>query len=122
MKNYLLDTTVLLHDAQALFNFGENNVIIPIPVIEDVDHFKKDVSEIGRSARQVSRILDRLRQRASLASGVPLEDGGRIVVKMSSGAMLRRLPEELQVASRSRLGPVGVVHVLSRTGSIEGRS
>ncbi len=103
VKNYILDTTVLLHDAQAMFNFGRNNVIIPVPVIEDVDHFKKDVSEIGRSARQVSRILDRMRQRSSLASGVAIDEGGRLFVKMSTGAMLRRLPEELRIRNRDNM-------------------
>jgi len=101
MRNYIIDTTVLLHDANALFTFGNNNVIIPIPVIEDVDRFKKEVTEIGRSARQTSRILDSLRERASVASGVPLDNGGRLYVRMSSGTALRRLPEELHDRSRS---------------------
>ncbi|MBN1306705.1 MAG: PhoH family protein [Chitinispirillaceae bacterium] len=103
MKNYILDTTVLLHDAGALFNFGENHVIIPIPVIEDIDHFKKDLSEIGRSARQTSRILDMLRQRASVSSGIPLEGGGMLSIKMSTGTALRRLPEELRNRSRGNM-------------------
>jgi PhoH-like ATPase len=103
MKNYILDTTVLLHDAGAMFNFSDNRVIIPIPVIEDVDHFKKDVSEIGRSARQVSRILDKMRQRASVASGIPLDGGGRLFVKMSTGAMMRRLPDELRVRNQDNM-------------------
>lgn len=95
MKNYILDTTVLLHDAGALLNFGKNNVIVPISVLEDIDRFKKEVTEIGRSARQTSRILDTLRQRASVSLGVPLDNGGKLYVRMSSGAALRRLPEEL---------------------------
>lgn len=103
MKNYILDTTVLLHDAQALFHYGGNHVIIPIPVIEDIDHFKKDATEIGRSARQTSRILDALRRRASVSSGIPLDNGGRLFVKMSTGTMMRRLPEELRVRSRDNM-------------------
>ena len=103
MKNYILDTTVLLYDAGALYNFGENHVIIPIPVIEDIDHFKKDLSEIGRSARQTSRILDMLRQRASVSAGIPLDGGGMLSIKMSTGAALRRLPEELRDRSRSNM-------------------
>jgi PhoH-like ATPase len=63
MKNYILDTTVLLYDAQALFKFEENNVYIPITVIEDIDRFKKDLSETGRNARQTSRYLDDLRNK-----------------------------------------------------------
>ena len=103
MKNYILDTTVLLYDAQALFKFGESNVIIPIPVIEDIDHFKKDVSEIGRSARQTSRYLDELRKRASVSSGIRLDNGGMLYVKISTGSMMRRLPDELRDRNRDNL-------------------
>ncbi len=71
--NYILDTTVLLYDAQALFKFGSDNVIVPITVIEDIDHFKKDQSETGRNARQTSRYLDEMRQKNSVVKGIRLE-------------------------------------------------
>ena len=61
-KNFVLDTNVLLHDAEAITAFADNNVVIPIYVLEEVDTFKKDVSELGRNARRVSRNLDRLRE------------------------------------------------------------
>ncbi len=118
MKNYILDTTVLLHDAGALFNFGDNHVIIPIPVIEDVDHFKKDQSEIGRSARQTSRNLDTLRQRSSVASGIPLDNGGILSVKMSTGSALRRLPEELRDRSRSNMILAVALEVKEHAGNV----
>ncbi len=54
-KNFVLDTNVLLHDPGAISSFEENNIIIPIYVIEEVDSFKKDLSELGRNALQVSR-------------------------------------------------------------------
>ncbi len=103
MKNYILDTNVLLYDAQALFKFGKNNVIIPIPVIEEVDHFKKDVTETGRSARQASRYLDELRQKGSVTSGIRLDNGGLLYVKMSTGSVMQRLPEELQDRNNDNL-------------------
>ena len=103
MKNYILDTTVLLYDAQALFNFDENNVIIPIPVLESIDHFKRDVSETGRSARQTSRYLDELRQQASVSDGIRLQNGGTLYVKISSGSTMRRLPDELRERSRDNM-------------------
>ena len=53
-KNYVLDTNVLLHDPQALYAFADNNVIIPIYVIEEIDQFKRDNTERGRNARTVS--------------------------------------------------------------------
>lgn len=81
-KNYILDTNVLLHDPSAFRHFEDNTVIIPISVIEEIDHFKRDVTERGRCARQVSRMLDELRTRGKLSDGVDLEGGGRVRVAM----------------------------------------
>jgi PhoH-like ATPase len=118
MKNYILDTTVLLYDAQAMFRFNQNNVIIPITVLEDVDHFKKDVSEIGRSARQTSRYLDEMRKQSSVASGVKMDNGGTLFVKISSGATLRRLPDELRDRNRDNLILAIALDVKEHAGSI----
>lgn len=95
-KIYVLDTNVLLHDAQALFRFEENDVVIPMTVIEEIDRFKKDLNETGRNARQVSRILDGLRENARLVDGVTLEGGGQLKVVLCSDASLARLPLELR--------------------------
>jgi len=100
MKNYILDTTILLYDSHALFKFEENNVIIPITVIEDIDHFKKDLSETGRNARQTSRYLDALRLQGSLTHGVKLENGGTLFVKLSTDDAARRIPREFQEKPR----------------------
>ena len=77
-KNYILDTNVLLHDPNAIHKFEENNVVIPIKVIEEIDHFKRDMSELGRSARHVSRMLDEMRGRGKLSDGVKMEGGGEL--------------------------------------------
>ena len=80
-KNYVLDTNVLLHDPRAIFRFEDNNVIIPIYVIEEVDQFKREGSERGRNARQIARLLDELRDSGgSLAKGVTLSSGGSLRV------------------------------------------
>jgi PhoH-like ATPase len=113
-----LDTTVLLYDAQAMFRFNVNNVIIPITVLEDVDHFKKDISEIGRSARQTSRYLDEMRKQSSVATGVKLENGGTLFVKISSGATLRRLPDELRDRNRDNMILAIALDVKEHAGSI----
>ncbi len=84
-KAYVLDTNVLLHDPQSLFAFEDNDVVIPIYVIEEVDTFKKDLSELGRNARQVARHLDALRLQGHLAQGVPNGDaGGKTFVTYTS--------------------------------------
>lgn len=77
-KNFILDTNVLLHEATAIQRFKDNNVIIPLKVIEELDHFKKDQSELGRNARHVSRLLDELRQHGKLNNGVDLPQSGML--------------------------------------------
>lgn len=78
VKNYVIDTNVLLHDPQALLNFQDNHVLIPIEVIEEIDRFKRDTSERGQNARRVSRMLDEWRAVGRLSDGVPLPNGGLI--------------------------------------------
>jgi PhoH-like ATPase len=51
MKNYVLDTNVLLHDPNSLLSFGENQVLIPIEVVEELDRFKREGTELGSWSR-----------------------------------------------------------------------
>jgi len=92
-KIFVLDTNVLLHDPRAMFLFEDNDVVIPIYVVEEIDTFKKDLSELGRNARQVSRYLDQLREDGSLATGVKLDRGGVLRVATTHLA----LPEEVSM-------------------------
>jgi len=80
VKNYILDTNVLLHDPNSLLNFADNHVVIPIEVIEEIDRFKRESSELGQNARQVSRMLDGFRGEGSLSEGVNLPNGGKLKV------------------------------------------
>lgn len=96
MKQFILDTNVLLHDPQALFKFQDNTIIIPITVIEEVDRFKKDMNETGRNARSISRILDTLREKGPLASGVSLPGGGILKVELCEEQALDRMPRALR--------------------------
>lgn len=80
-KNYILDTNVLLHDPQSIYKFEDNDLFVPIYVIEEIDNFKRDVGERGRNARAVVRNLDALRERGGcLSDGVPIGDGGSLRV------------------------------------------
>lgn len=80
-KNYVLDTNVLLHDPSAIFKFEDNDLIVPIYVIEEIDQFKRDSNERGRNARAASRLLDQLRERdGSLSHGVKIGEGGTLRV------------------------------------------
>ncbi|MEM8496072.1 MAG: PhoH family protein, partial [Planctomycetota bacterium] len=70
VKTFVLDTNVLLHNSAALFLFADNHVVVPFAVVEELDTFKKNNDDNGRSAREVIRQLDRLRQRGKLDEGV----------------------------------------------------
>lgn len=78
VKNYILDTNVLLHDPNSILNFEDNHVMIPIDVIEEIDGFKRQSTELGQNARAVSRCLDELRAKGPLSDWVPLSNGGRL--------------------------------------------
>ncbi len=84
-KNYILDTNVLLHDPNSLLSFEENNVLLPIEVIEEVDRFKRESTELGQNARTVSRMLDGLRGAGRLSEGVQLPTGGRLRIIFQKG-------------------------------------
>lgn len=78
MKNYILDTNVLLHDPNSLLAFKGNSVLIPIEVLEEIDRFKRESTELGQNARAVSRTLDALRGKGHLNKGVKLANGGSL--------------------------------------------
>ncbi|MBD3239088.1 MAG: PhoH family protein, partial [Chitinivibrionales bacterium] len=103
MTQYVLDTNVLLYDPNALFAFGQDTVVIPMVVVEDIGRLKRDVSETGRNARESSRILDDLRRNGSLTGGVPLPDGGNLRVATVSDQALRRIPRDYREETRDTL-------------------
>jgi PhoH-like ATPase len=79
-KTFVLDTNVLLFDANSIFKFGSNKVFIPLIVVEELDRFKKDQNENGRNARYFSRLVDDLRSHGPLSQGVSLEHGGKLFI------------------------------------------
>ena len=85
MKNYILDTNVLLHDPNSLESFDDNNVLIPIEVLEEIDRFKRESTERGQNARMVSRTLDGLRNQGRLSEGVKLSNGGKLKIIFRNG-------------------------------------
>ena len=103
MKHFVLDTNILLHDPRAITQFADNEVVIPIFVIEEIDNFKKEASELGRNAREVARLLDGLRaEGARLSDGAPLPNGGRLRVASAArraASRTRRLGSLLASAS-----------------------
>ena len=94
-KNFVLDTNVLLHDPRAIFHFADNTVVIPIYVIEEIDRFKKELSELGRNAREIARELDAFRIAGThLSEGVELANGGQLRVALGT----REVPGALKAS------------------------
>ena len=79
VKNFVLDTNVLLHDPGCLNQFEDNHICIPVDVLAELDKFKSEQSERGANARQIHRRLTELFSSGErVTSGVPTEGGGTI--------------------------------------------
>ena len=95
-KNYILDTSVYLTNARAIYDFGRNDIIIPLKVLEEVDKHKKRQDGVGAQARQFIRILDALREKGSLKKGIRIETGKGIVSVCDTSAIdMSLLPSDL---------------------------
>ncbi len=83
-KVYVLDTSVLLQSPQALLAFGDNMIVIPEAVLEELDNKKRDGDpEVRANARWIARFLDQLREKGPLHEGVELHNGGMLKVEMN---------------------------------------
>src|SRR6056297_3571222 len=106
-KHFVLDTNVLIHDANAIFNFEENYVYLPIDVLEELDNFKSNMSEKGRNTRHVIRKLDELRNKGNIFDGVKINEKGGILKvliefsdKMPRGLDNKNIDNRLLMACR----------------------
>ena len=80
-KNFVLDTNVILHDYNCLKNFQENDIYLPLVVLEELDKFKKGNEQINFNAREFVRELDTLTSDEIFSKGVKLGEGlGRLFV------------------------------------------
>ncbi len=90
---YVVDTNVLLHEAHALHAFPDGDVVVTVDVLEELDKFKSQPDELGRTARRAIRLLDGLRAHGPLAEGVALPEGGMVQVIMTG--YLQDLPSNM---------------------------
>ena len=95
MKNFVIDTNVILYSPNCLETFEENNVIIPSIVLEELDNFKRHYDPRGFAARQFSRQLDELRIQGDLLKGVETGHGGKLFVRFYDEDIV--LPRELEI-------------------------
>ena len=85
-KIFVLDTNVILHDSRSIFNFQDNDIYIPVSVIEELDKFKKGDDNLGYNARAFVRELDRISDNTLFDQGISLGKGrGHIKIEMGHG-------------------------------------
>ncbi|MCX7797056.1 MAG: PhoH family protein [Melioribacter sp.] len=85
-KTFVLDTNVILHDPTCIHHFEENNIIIPLAVIEELDHFKRGNQVINLNAREFARTLDSITGNEIFNGGVPLGRGkGKVRIVITKG-------------------------------------
>ncbi len=92
-KTYVLDTSVYLTDSQSIFSYGNNDIVIPLKVLEEIDMHKKRQDSVGVNARSIIRIFDALREKGNLHKGVRLEKGKGIIKVRSCDRSL--MPKDL---------------------------
>ena len=86
LKVFILDTNVILHDSSCIHQFKENDIVIPLTVIEELDHFKRGSQVINLNAREFARTLDSMTGTALFNGGVTLGKGrGKVRIAISRG-------------------------------------
>lgn len=82
-KNILLDTSVCLTDSESIFKFDNNDIFLPLKVLEEIDKHKKRQDSVGINARKIIRSLDELRTKGNLQKGVRLGKGKGVLKVVS---------------------------------------
>ena len=93
-KTYVLDTSVCLTESSCLYRFEDNDIIIPLKVLEEIDNHKKRQDAVGATARRIIKIFDSLRERGNLQEGVKLSDDHKGTLRVAP-ADLDLLPGDL---------------------------
>tara|TARA_R110000824_G_scaffold174752_7_gene352905 strand:- start:568 stop:1944 length:1377 start_codon:yes stop_codon:yes gene_type:complete len=94
-KTYVLDTSVCLTDADCIYSYGNNDVVIPLKVLEEIDKHKKRQDSVGVNARKIIRSFDELRDKGSLQKGVRLEKGKGILKVVGNSCLPEHIHSDL---------------------------
>jgi PhoH-like ATPase len=92
VKTFVIDTNVFIHRPDALLSFRDNEIVIPLWVLEELDHLKTLSDERGRNARHSIRFLDECSKHGNLSEGVKLENGSTLRVALQHGKFV---PDDL---------------------------
>jgi len=110
----VVDTNVFLIDPNAYIKFPKQTIVIPLIVIEELDSFKREMSSIGKAAREMIRTIDRLRSKGKITEGVALENGAVLQVYILEN--YDDLPEGLDHAIKDNYILSSALQIMKRTG------
>lgn len=102
-KCFVLDTNVILHDFNCIYNFQENDVYIPIYVLEELDKFKRGNEQINYNAREFTRELDRLSQDSLFDEGVSLGEGRGLLFVVTAKRFNKAMAEGLYEKTKDHM-------------------
>ena len=94
-KTYILDTSVYLTDATCLFRYKNNDIVVPLKVLDEIDKHKKRHDSVGTQARNIIRTLDSLREKGNLSKGVRIRKGMGLITVKSYNPFI--LPDDLDM-------------------------
>jgi PhoH-like ATPase len=80
---YVLDISVLLNTPDALYEFPEQEIVLPVSILDALDTLRQDLGEKGRAANLVSKMLDECSQLGNLVEGVSLPNGGKLRIELA---------------------------------------
>lgn len=120
-KVYVLDTNVLLQDPTAIYAFKDNEVVVPAVVLEEIDSKKRYMDEIGRNARQFSKIMDSLRGRGKLHEGVRLESGGKVRVELNHRSFEKLKDHFAEMTNDNRIIAVALNLMMEEKAKMDGK-
>lgn len=83
VKNYVIDTNVMIHDPNFMYHFSDNHVIIPVLAIEELDNLKRREGLVGFSARKVAKEIRNIMEQGDIQKGITLDNGGTIRVELN---------------------------------------
>jgi PhoH-like ATPase len=89
-KNFVLDTSVYLTSAESIYSYGNNDIVVPLKVLEEIDKHKKRQDVVGANARSAIRIFDELREKGNLSEGVRLAKGKGIIKVVSYSEQINK--------------------------------
>jgi PhoH-like ATPase len=115
VKTFVIDTNVFIHRPEAIHSFRDNEIVLPLWVLEELDNLKKERDERGRNARETIRLLDEVSRHGDLREGVRLENGSILRVELGRHDGPENLPADL-AATKNDNKILATAYALQRAG------